>query len=271
MRLDFGRLGMIRGGLLIVTLTAAACSAETGANGPERTGTPEVYGGDVDTAHPAVAYLVGSTDNENGTIGTSTCTGTLIAPTVILTAGHCLVVYNRDVKRARFEMDREHAKWIDIVDFRMHPEYDSHASSEGHDIAVALLAEPAPVAPLPYNREALRAELVGQPLRVVGYGDSDDFEPEAGIKRQALISLTSFSDKWLESGDLDHHTLEGDSGGPALMNLRGVETIVGVLSRGEYPRDQPFGSSRVARQFHTRVDADADFIDAFVESVRSEH
>jgi len=50
-----------------------------------------IVGGQVDTGHPAVADLLMDVE---GVIskGTATCTGTLISPTVIVSAAHCVNV-----------------------------------------------------------------------------------------------------------------------------------------------------------------------------------
>src|SRR5690242_3824524 len=45
-----------------------------------------IIGGQIDTGDPAVALIVFADDS-----GAFTCTGTLISPTAILTAGHCVV------------------------------------------------------------------------------------------------------------------------------------------------------------------------------------
>ena len=51
---------------------------------------------------------------------------------------------------------------------------------------------------------------------------------------------------------------EGDSGGPALVSLNGVETIVGVISHGTVI------DSCKSSSFADRVDVDSAFVDSYV-------
>jgi hypothetical protein len=127
----------------------------------------------------------------------------------------------------------------------------------GHDQGIVILSAPTSLPALPFNREAPASANIGRPLRIVGYGLNDgSLQTGAGVKREALTKLRSISAMLIGVGDSKHGTCNGDSGGPAFMNIGGVETIVGVTSYGN--ADCTDGG------FDARVDTDLAFIDAYL-------
>jgi secreted trypsin-like serine protease len=112
---------------------------------------------------------------------------------------------------------------------------------------------------LPFNKTALSNNLIGQPVRLIGYGvNNGAAQTGAGTKRQVTTKLDAFNDQLLQIGDIRHQTCNGDSGGPALMNINGLATIVGVTSFG-----QQFCGGNGG--FDTRVDTQLAFLGQFVK------
>jgi hypothetical protein len=141
--------------------------------------------------------------------------------------------------------------------------YAADAGQGIHDIAVAVLAQPAPVSPLPYNRKPLPASANGAPTRLVGFGLSDGAAMTGeGTKRQTTTALTDFDADKLHFADGKHQDCSGDSGGPAFQIIDGVETIIGTTSGpGMNPNDTCTNGG-----YDTRVDTNADFIDQYVNA-----
>jgi hypothetical protein len=251
---------VLKWALLCVSLGASACSADGGADGHSDRASAEIVGGEIDPGDPAVVHLLGQTTLPGSSQQTQSthCTGSLIAPTVILTAAHCAKIFDQVTRRARFEVGTEPETWIELKEFHVDPQFDPGRLDAGHDIALAILAQPATVTPIRFNRSPLTDAMIGQPVRLIGYGYEEDFFGEAGIKRQAQVTLDAFTDVLLEDGNVERHTAEGDSGGPALMMVDGVESIVGTLSFGHVEKWQ------VSKEYHTRVDRYLDFIDPFI-------
>src|SRR5262249_53543931 len=125
---------------------------------------------------------------------------------------------------------------------------------------VVILDSPTTIAPLPFNKNPVVQTMVGQPVRMVGYGRvaNDTDGTSAGTKRQVSTDLSDIDDPYLYFQDTMHGTCEGDSGGPALMKIDGVETIVAVTSIG-------FDANCTTGGADTRVDSFGDWVQSFVD------
>lgn len=198
-----------------------------------------ILGGTVDSGDPAVVMLV-SIPADQSTF--ETCTATLVAPTVLLTAAHCVdpsthggftfgVFLGPDA--SAYPTAASLAPQLAAVSaMHVHPDYDRAAPFHA-DLGVAILAAPLAVTPVPFLRAAPAAELVGKPARIVGYGQTS-YGDLNEIKHEATTVLASIgADDTVVVGDGVKRSCVGDSGGPALVTLGGVETIVGIDSYTE--------------------------------------
>ena len=233
-----------------VALQLAACAGDGLApDGEQAVGSSRlpIIGGAFDPGDPAVVSVGGF------------CTGTLIAPRVVLTAAHCVAGYiesgNTAVGSVRFGNGRD--AWldrIDIVDMAMHRLY-APPIFQAWDIAALRLAREAPaeIRPVPINRDPLSIDDVGISVRVVGFGVTDGATQEgAGTKRQVSLTLDEVTYLHIGVGTDGRNSCQGDSGGPTLARIDGEERIIGVTS---------FGSNQCrARSYMTRVDSHQDWV-----------
>ena len=228
---------------MVVAAALSACSPSPPTAVAEH--PQAVTNGSNDAGDPGVvALLQGST---------LVCTATLVAPRLILTAAHCLA--DGAMPTVYFgSTPGDGAPRLAISAVRRHPSFD--AAQPTNDIAMALLADPAPAsataAPLPAAPPA-----AGAMLRLVGFGRTSAGDTTAPRKRVGTATLSSLTATELAFLPSPSQTCEGDSGGPAFATAGGVESIVGVTSSGDA------ACATMARDI--RVDAFADaFIAPFV-------
>src|SRR5262249_4659290 len=127
-----------------LALGTGACDAQFNATGSEQ---KPITGGTADSGDPAVVALV-------DLLGIEHCSGTLIAPSAILTAGHC---DDGLLHKAVFGATADASRRITIAGAIRHPMYAGEG--HGYDVAIMHLGTPVldiatvPVAdrPLPSN------------------------------------------------------------------------------------------------------------------------
>jgi V8-like Glu-specific endopeptidase len=217
-----------------------------------------VTGGVLEPGSPAVAAIVPVSPlcGEPEEASPLSCTGTLIAPRVLLTAAHCVenadapqvlsVVFAPETARAL------PAERVRAVEGRVHPAWRAGEN----DIGVLILAQDAPVAPVPLLGSTLSADLVGRTTRVVGFGMDEEGRTgrrRSGTARVTVLQAGTFS---IEAGP--GMSCGGDSGGPAFLEADGVERVAGVTS---------FGDLSCTTGTNTRVDVHAAFLQAILDEV----
>jgi secreted trypsin-like serine protease len=219
-----------------------------------------IIGGTTDTGDPGVVLLFAQ---QPGSQSGSLCTAEIISPHVVLTAAHC-VSPTEVGANAVFTVftgsdfnNPATGQQLSVQKTQPNPNWDPNNLPGGHDVGIAVLAQPTTIKPLPWNQNPMTQTMVGQTVRFVGYGlDNATAQTGAGVKRQTMTMLSAYDNVKLQFNDGTHETCNGDSGGPAFMTLNGVETIVGTTSYGDATCSQG--------GFDMRVDAEVTFIQSFV-------
>jgi V8-like Glu-specific endopeptidase len=237
-------------GLVAIAVLGAACSTELQGTTLNRR---PIINGTVDTTDTSVVALVYQ--------GQQFCTGTVIAPRWILSAGHCLVEMAGEVGQG-FETQSKiffgttvggSGQSIAVTEAHAHPQY--YTRSDGapmYDVSVWKMASDAPVAAMPWQQTTL-ANPTGDTVRLVGYGVTNaQSQSGNGTRRQVENQVTDMDNMFVYYGNGSSGTCQGDSGGP--MFLDGV--VIGVCSFGD--------STCVQEGANTRVDIFADFIQQYV-------
>jgi secreted trypsin-like serine protease len=191
------------------------------------------------------------------------CSGTLIAPQVFLTAGHCTdwasAVLPPGLLHVSFSTDDalNPATWLPVAAIITHPDYNWGPYSDPHDVGILILEEPVilPAATLPGEGflDELRADGMlrqgreGAKFTVVGYGSTLEWPPPKiippdGVRRVAQSEFLNLQKAWLlmsqnhAPGRGDAGTSYGDSGGPTFwVEQDGSEILVSVTSWGDIP------------------------------------
>ena len=210
-----------------------------GAAEPVDEARSPIIGGTVTTGDPAVMLLV-SYPPDLSTF--DSCTAALIAPDVLVTAAHCVDakdhpgylfgVFTGPDATAYATADVLVPQLVPVKEAHAHPDYDPLPPYHA-DLGVVVLEKAVTTAPLPVNRAPLGASSVGEAARIVGYGQPM-YGTYSPVKREASTVVDALgADDTVAVGDTMHRSCVGDSGGPALVKVDGVETIVGVDSYTE--------------------------------------
>jgi MYXO-CTERM domain-containing protein len=180
----------------------------------------------------------------------SFCTGTLVSPQVIMTAGHCIDMLSGDPSVIIFfgvDLGGEGAR-IGVSKATAHPEWTGSLAGQ-HDIGLVRMNFRAPegVVPTPLSMIPISAADVGQPVHRAGFGIFNDEGNADGRKRigDTVITSVPSGNDWFLAGDSELMTCNGDSGGPAYADRDGVKTVVGVHSFGFGCQSPDNGDTRV--------------------------
>jgi hypothetical protein len=188
----------------------------------------------------------------------ASCTGTVVAPKYVLTAAHC-IGHDRQggvkVAANTSSITSWRNDWHTAKAAYVAPGWRSGRRWE-NDIAIVELKEPIDVAPIPINYDAHAAGAIRN-VRMVGFGQNAT-NGTSGTKRVANVPVhptASFFEAVPGNG-----ACYGDSGGPSLAVIDGVEKVVAVTSHGLDDRCEDGG--RVVR-----TDIHRAFLARFLDDV----
>jgi secreted trypsin-like serine protease len=172
------------------------------------------------------------------------CSGTLVAPKLVLTAAHCIKLKNQyykipaEVFKVYFGTGtKEDVSTPFFVEKTLiHPKYGGGSFSKDYDLALMILKEKAPIKessiiPVITAKELKRNIKSGSPITIVGFGKTEN--DCSGIKyevgsRITEVTTTEFIDSGPRKG-----ACHGDSGGPIFSALKNSKLkTIGVTSRG---------------------------------------
>jgi secreted trypsin-like serine protease len=203
------------------------------------------------------------------------CSGTLIAPDVVMTAAHCLDEAFSGAAFNEFEPNDikvgfgDAAKgvpgltYLRVEDVEINAGYD-RLDLGVNDVGLIRLIDDAeallgitPVPPLPASLALADPADIGATVNVAGFGQNNTPEP-ASTKLQTDVTIDDIDTDTFDYLQGSGGPCFGDSGGPAFIDRAGVVYLAGTTSWGSSSCSGPssFGVSM-------RVDQFEDFIAGF--------
>jgi secreted trypsin-like serine protease len=194
---------------------------------------------------PYAAFLVWQKENS-----TSICTGSLVAPTWVLTAAHCLSEGGESVAPPNLSVWLR-GTWHNVAAVHVRQGFADMRgprTAPSNDIGMVQLAEPSdaplvqlPTGPLPPLPAA------GDTVWAAGYG-KDDTGGNAKTLRYTDLEVFAdgscpqpgFADDFCAGGS-SGYTCNGDSGGPVVLPSQSGDVLVGLTSWGPSDCTAPYG------------------------------
>ena len=191
--------------------------------------------------------------------GTQYCSGTVIAPVWVLTAGHCVLSDMKPSDMYVSTLVNRQRVTAKVVGIFVHPRFDISWYSVSHDVALLRLEAPIPgVEPIPAVGKNDQAALEDpQGFILYGWGFVFTGTPDSMKNRPGFLDgspllpkrprgVVQFLDQNPEieydprmhiaalhvSGGLMQGSCNGDSGGPLVSTHGGKLRVVGVVSYG---------------------------------------
>ncbi len=214
-------LRYMRRGTGVLLLLAASCAAPDGRGEHVRATAERIVDG-WDASGDSEVVALASGDG-------AVCSGTLVAPRVVLSAAHCGALGASVVVFEGGSLGAPVA--VPIATFVAHPEFDG--ATLANDVALVVLAEGAPrgVSAVPLATRPFGPEQMGAGLRVVGYGRTALADP--ATRQQGWVSITDIQPTSVRTKPGPSQPCHGDSGGPGFASTDAGEVLAGVISSGD--------------------------------------
>ena len=166
------------------------------------------------------------------------CTGVIIAPHFILSAGHCKGSFDKGEIYFGLEAKKGKAVVVQIKSVTPHPSYchecdlGGMAPGDFKDYAIVEFAEELPPGFKPVEFANLKQIKVGTIIHLAGFGIDENYKYD-GIMKKTQVPVIAVGDFEFMTDEKKTGSCHGDSGGPAFILEGGKLYLAGITSRGE--------------------------------------
>jgi secreted trypsin-like serine protease len=206
-----------------------------------------LLGGSAD-AHEAVVSITTVPEAARAQL----CTGVVVAPRLVITAGHCTIGRTPDELIVGVgPKSRTPTATLKVASVHTLPRYRYLRADDlrGLDLGALVLVDDAPVAPIAISRTAPATTAVA-----VGFGQTSTDPETRGSRTSGTVPIVAACSTLLTFGDATTNACHGDSGGPLLVkDASGLERVAAIVSYGTEACDAPTHA--------VRLDAYAAWID----------
>ncbi|MBT3152191.1 serine protease [Streptomyces sp. CHD11] len=233
--------GLTRARRAAAVAATAAAAATALLSAPSAVAAPQPIVGGTTTTTSAYPFMMQITDASQDQF----CGGTLVSPTKVVTAAHCMTGETTGSVRVvggRTYLDGTDGTVARVSRIWVHPGYRS--VTRGDDVAVLTLSTSMPYATAPYvSSSDTGVYAAGSTARVLGWGTTSSGGTSSRQLRTATVPTVSdpsctnsYRTRFVRSdmvcagyssGGVD--TCQGDSGGPLLIGGR----LAGITSWGD--------------------------------------
>lgn len=237
----------VKKSMVAATATAAAAAAAL-LTAPGAAAAPQPIVGGTTTTASAYPYVMQITDASQSQF----CGGTLVSPTKVVTAAHCMVGETTSSVRVvggRTYRNGTNGTVSRVSRIWVHPSYTS--VTRGNDVAVLTLSTAMPYTTASYvTSSQTGVYAAGTTARIIGWGTTSAGGSSSNQLRTATVPTvsdsscsSSYGSRYVRSdmvcagytsGGVD--TCQGDSGGPLMIG--GV--LAGITSWGDGCADAGF-------------------------------